>query len=241
MDTKTHYESLLASVYSWMIGDIESRIEDAVQFLTEHSIRPAGSGVALDLGAGHGIYSFALAKMGFEVLAIDFSSRLLAELNERRAEWKIRTVEDDIRQVEKYGRLEPAVIVCGGDTLTHLESTQEVEQFLATCARILQPHGFLVLSFRDYSMEAVGSKKIIPVKSDDRRILTCILDVEIQSVVVTDLLYEKNAAGWTHRASSYKKTRIAPADVRRWLLENKISLVDDRLSAGMWMMAGKKD
>ncbi len=241
MDTKTHYESLLASVYSWMIGDIESRIEEAVQFLTEHSIRPAGSGLALDLGAGHGIYSFALAKMGFEVLAIDFSSRLLAELNERRAEWKIRTVEDDIRQVEKYGRLKPAVIVCGGDTLTHLESTQEVEQFLAACARILPAHGFLVLSFRDYSTEAVGSKKIIPVKSDDHRILTCMLDIEIQSVVVTDLLYEKNAAGWTHRASSYKKTRIAPADVRRWLLENKISLVDDRLSAGMWMMAGKKD
>lgn len=241
MDTKTHYESLLASIYSWMLGDMDSRIAGCVDLLTGCSVHPMLSGNALDLGAGNGVYSLALAKMGFKVVAVDFSPRLLAELERRRAAWPIRTVEDDMRHVENYAELEPEVIVCGGDTLTHLESRDEAEAFLDSCIRVLSTGGSLMLSFRDYSTEPVGSRKIIPVKSDDSRILTCILDVEPHSVIVTDLLYEKTATGWEHRVSSYKKSRIIPADVRRWLQLNGVSLKYDVLSAGMLTMVGRKE
>ncbi|HNN81453.1 MAG TPA: class I SAM-dependent methyltransferase, partial [Leptospiraceae bacterium] len=47
------------------------------------------------------------------------------------------------------------------------------------------------------------------VKSDDSRILTCVLDYTIDKVLVTDLLFEKIDNTWIQKVSSYEKVRIS--------------------------------
>ena len=81
-DVGDHYQRLLADCYSWMFGDFDARVERERAFLDQHGVRApkAGAlaaGVVVDLGAGSGHQSVALARLGWRVRAIDTSARLL--------------------------------------------------------------------------------------------------------------------------------------------------------------------
>ena len=100
------------------------------------------------------------------------------ELKNNSQGYKIKIIKGDIRKITDYVSFEPELITCCGDTLTHLESKDEINKFITDVANLLIPNGNLILSFRDYSKELKGVNKIIPVKSDNTKILACILDYE---------------------------------------------------------------
>jgi len=213
MDAKTHYDNHLAGFYSWMAGDFEAAKNEFMAFCREHGISPGSNGFALDLGAGHGIQSIALAELGFKVMAVDFSGALLAELESRKGGYPVECVKGDIMSVRTYAQPKPELIVCCGDTLAHLSSWDAILEFISACGESLADGGKLLLSFRDYSVELRDTARFIPVKSDDSRILTCFLEYFEDNVRVTDLLYEKTPSGWVQKASSYCKVRTTPAGV----------------------------
>ncbi|MEP2510483.1 MAG: methyltransferase domain-containing protein [Reichenbachiella sp.] len=210
--SKKHYDDHLADFYSWMVGDFLEKKEEFQKFLETNNIYPSNTKVAIDLGAGHGIQSVALLGSGFDVTAIDFSDQLLKELS-TNSEGQVATIAADIRSIKEYGRLNPELIICCGDTITHLESKSEVTQLIADCEQILVAGGKLILSFRDYSSELADHQRFIPVKSDASRILTCILEYGKEKVKVTDLLYEKTGDQWNQKVSSYEKVRVNPVEV----------------------------
>lgn len=213
MTTKEHYDRHLGGFYSWMVGDFISAQKDQQRFFESLSLRPASTANAIDLGAGHGIQAVSLARLGFKVKAIDFNKQLLSELGKNTVGLPVEAIEDDIRFVKKHADPKPEVIVCCGDTLTHLESKGEINQLIQDCAEILDTSGRLILSIRDYSTELTGDSRFIPVRSDDTRILTCFLEYCGDHVRVSDLLHTKTEHGWQQKVSSYTKVRISPNEV----------------------------
>ncbi|UZR95267.1 class I SAM-dependent methyltransferase [Chondrinema litorale] len=213
MTAKEHYDKHLGNFYSWMAGDFNAQKEAFKEFLKAHTLLPSQNNKAIDLGAGHGIQTVALAKLGYKVTAIDFNSQLLKELKEHTKELPVNIVEGDIKAVNNFADLQPALIVCWGDTLMHLANKSEIETLIADCAKILASGGKLLLSFRDYTFELQGVQRFIPVKSDAHRILTCILEYLPDKVQVTDLLYEKTPEGWQQKVSTYQKVKIVPTEV----------------------------
>lgn len=208
MTVKEHYDNHLGNFYSWFTGDFDKNKNTFKQFCIENDIKPGDSRIAIDLGAGNGIQSLALAELGFKVKAVDFNNQLIAELNSKIGNLSIETENEDIRLVSKYAPLQPAVIVCFGDTLPHLDSFAEVEDSIKNCFDVLNPKGKIVLSFRDYSTELHDTNRFIPVKSDSERILTCFLEYFEDKIRVTDLLHEYENGKWVQKVSSYNKTRI---------------------------------
>jgi len=102
---------------------------------------------------------------------------------------------------------------CMGDTITHLNSKEEIQKLIVDCHYILKNDGKLVLSFRDYSNELTDTSRFIPVKNDENRILTCFVEYLKDKVRITDLLHQKTEDGWMQKASSYFKIRISPIDI----------------------------
>jgi len=117
-----HYDNLLAPYYSWISGGAELKFEQNREFFQAHDIRPALSGRAVDLGAGSGFQSIPLSKAGFEVIAIDGCRDLLMELKSYAKGMSIAAIEDDLLNFTAHipGKVE--LIVCMGDTLTHLKT-----------------------------------------------------------------------------------------------------------------------
>ena len=223
-----------------MAGDFNARQKEFYAFLIENKLSPAASRVAYDLGAGHGIQSVGLAKVGYRVTAVDFSEQLLSELAGNAAGLDVQIIRDDMRSVHRNLSKYAELVVCWGDTLTHLGSIREVCDFIRDSVALLAPGGKLVLSFRDYSRVLEGPGRFIPVKSDDTRILTCMLEYESDHVVVTDLLHERTAMGWEQRAMSYKKTRIEPFALITTLENEGLLILHNQSMNGMVTIIASK-
>ena len=115
----THYKTHLGPVYSWMLGDLDAAFARSAAEIDALPL-PSVRGVAVDLGAGLGLHALALAQRGFEVVAIDDCQGLLDDLNSRRGSLAVAIHHADLLEFRRF-TLKPAqVIVCMGDTLTHL-------------------------------------------------------------------------------------------------------------------------
>ena len=208
-----HYATLLAPIYGWMIGDVRSAIERSRVELQELGVAAAQEGArALDLGAGTGLQTIPLIELGYEVTAVDGSERLLAELS--TASPRTRIVRADLLAFDRFLAGTCDVIVCMGDTLTHLRCLDDVHLLLETVAAHLAPGGLLALTFRDYSGPPPDpADRLILVRAAGGRILTCLLEYDGDRVRVTDIVHELSAGQWSLRSSRYEKLRLSPSAI----------------------------
>lgn len=207
---RDHYASHLAPIYAWMCGGVEAALARGDAELDALALVPRTTRRAVDLGAGFGTHAIPLARRGFEVLAIDSSGELLHALRTLTVDLPVHAVEDDFLRFRKHLDGQPEVILCMGDTLTHLSDIHAIEALFADAAAAIAPGGTFVLSFRDYTMPLEGERRFIPVKSDADRILTCFLEYAESHVTVHDLLQERDGAAWRQRVSAYRKLRLSP-------------------------------
>jgi Methyltransferase domain len=232
-----HYDNLLGPLYAWMVGDIDAALARSAAEIDSLGLTvgtdkstgaatAAGAGarggtgpgsereprIAIDLGAGFGMHALPLARRGLSVIALDTHEPLLNQLRSRAGSLDIRTVNASLLDFRAHLDRPAAVIVCMGDTLTHLADHHEVEALLSDVAESLASDGTFVTTFRDYvSAPLQGEARFIQVRSDERRILTCFLEYADTTVRVHDLVHEKDGETWRLRVSSYPKLRLSPA------------------------------
>lgn len=237
---KDHYDQQLASIYSWIAGTPETAIKRNHDLLRQLGVNSA-QGLAIDLGAGSGFQAIPLAELGFSVIAVDFCEALLSELNDRAGSLPIRTIHDNILNFSKYVEEQAQVIVCMGDTLTHLESLDSIQSLLLSVQGALTANGRLILTFRDYvSVEPQGNQRFIPVQGDESAILTCFLEYHEDVVEVYDLIYRKEGDRWILSTSSYPKLRIDRNWICGQLQKLEFEVVQNTVINGMICLVAKK-
>ena len=216
---KEHYENHLAKYYSWMSGGFTKKLEENRKFFKDHNLWPRGSGVAVDLGAGPGFQSIPLAELGYHVVAIDLSHHLLTELKEHAKDLSIEIINDDLLNFSKHSPDRVELVVCMGDTLTHLNTHQDIRKLLRRVYSVLEIGGQVVLTFRDLTSELKGLDRFILVRNDADTIFTCFLEYEKDYVKVHDIIYEKKHNQWELKKSVFNKIRISPKWARETLQE----------------------
>jgi hypothetical protein len=235
-----HYENLLALYYSWMYGGFDANFEKNRTFFHRHGVRPVRSGVAVDLGAGCGFQSIPLAEVGFRVIAIDLSHTLLAQLTQQAKDLPIVTIQDNLLAFRKHSPAQVEVIVCMGDTLTHLDTLEEVRDLIQTVHAVLGHEGLLILGFRDMTVTLTGLDRFIPVRSDAQRIFTCFLEFEKEHVKVHDIVYERADDQWNMRKSFFRKLRISQAWIEECWQKVGFAVESHDINHGMVTMLARK-
>lgn len=239
MNVQDHYKQHLSQIYGWMIGDFDTAQGIQQSIFELHNIVPLNTGMALDLGCGHGLQAISLAKLGFTVQAVDTDEFLLQELNQRKGGLQIVTCQTSILNFLKKSTVQNDVIVCMGDTLTHLTATDEIVQMIDSAYEQLVSKGKLILSFRDYTDALTGVERFIPVRSDENRILTCFLEYTTDRVFVHDIIHEKGIKAWAQRVSSYTKLRISNAWVIRVLEQARFITHHEEINGMHYIVAQK--
>ncbi|MFQ3669819.1 MAG: methyltransferase domain-containing protein, partial [Verrucomicrobiia bacterium] len=173
--------------------------------------------LAVDLGAGFGMHSIPLARAGFRVVSIDTSELLLSELSALAGDLSIDIRCGDLLDFATFlpADLRPRLILCMGDTLTHLDDFNSVRRLAQIVAENLERGGRFLATFRDYTQLPRGDARFIPVRSSDDRIFTCFLEEHPEHVQVHDIVHERREGGWTTRVSSYRKLRLDPERARQ--------------------------
>ncbi|MBO9151446.1 class I SAM-dependent methyltransferase [Chitinophaga sp. GCM10012297] len=240
MNAKEHYDNHLAAFYAWMTGNFDTKQQEQEDYFRRKHIAPAGNRVAVDLGAGHGLQTISLANLGFTVFAVDFNQHLLSELNARAKGMPVRTILGNLTNTAQYA-MDAELITCMGDTLTHLESIQQVTTLLEQWQRMLPPGGKLVLSFRDLTQELHHEERFIPVKAEDERIHTCFLEYFPGFVRVFDVLMEKINGQWIQKVSSYQKLRLGIEQVKVMLTAAGFTVRDHEVIARMHYLVAEKN
>lgn len=235
-----HYDTHLAEHYSWLFGGLPERVSENKALFVELGIAPSASKRALDVGAGTGFQTLPLAELGFEITAVDLSKSLLAELAANAKGLPIRTVCDDILHfvASAEGNLE--LVVCMGDTLTHLSSFGDVQRLFRETFRLLAPGGRFIVAFRDFTRELVGPARFIPVRADASTVFTCFLEYEGDHVRVYDVIHRRSFDGWEMKVSDYKKLRIAPDWAEKRLRETGFEVERSEDRRGMRTIVVRK-
>jgi SAM-dependent methyltransferase len=234
---RRHYDELLAPIYVWMAGGIESALasgaNDVAAFVP-------GDGLAIDLGAGFGMHAIPLARGGYDVVALDTSATLLEALRSASAGLRVRAIEADLTEFRSHVETPASLIVCLGDTLTHLPDVAHVHRLLRDVAASLRPGGRVMLTFRDYTRPATGLGRFIPVRSDADRIHTCFLEEQPEHMLVHDIVHERRGASWEMKVSSYLKLKLGPASIEGWLREAGLAAVTEAGPRGMVRIVGTR-
>jgi hypothetical protein len=192
-----HYENHLARYYAWISGGVDVKIEENRKFFAD----------------------VPLAQLGFRVVAMDLSAKMLAQLRKTAKDLPIETICDDLTNFANYESDNIELVVCMGDTLTHLDALKKVQALLDMVFSSLETGGRLILSFRNLTQELVELDRFIPVKSNETTIFTCFLEFEEDIVKVHDIIYEKNNDQWVLKKSVFQKLRISPNWTQKYLQE----------------------
>jgi len=219
-EVQHHYNNLLAKHYTWMFGTSFAAKVAEQKTILEDALPSAADGVelglAVDLGSGPGFQTIALCEMGYSpVLSLDTSELLLKELQSHQGNLPVQTICGDLSKFSEFVSSATAhVVVCMGDTITHLGSKDVVENLLRLVFDALTPSGEFVMSYRDLSIEATGLDRFIPIYADESKIMTCFLEFDrSDTLLVHDLVHSRKGQQWFFEKSSYRKLRL-PID---WL------------------------
>jgi SAM-dependent methyltransferase len=240
-DVQVHYDAFLAGRYTRISGGRKEQVRKNQKFFSSHTIMPHDNRVAIDLGAGCGFQSVPLAILGYSVTAVDFCQPLLDELRTHKGDLPIETIRSDILTFSSWTGRHPALIVCMGDTLTHLSALTEAETLIRQCFSELGPGGRLVLTLRDYSREPDGAVVVIPVERGDDRIFLCKLEYHTNTLTVQDILYSRGRGVWERTAGTYTKIRIVPETLSRLLTGAGFSIDNASVENGIITVIAGKD
>ncbi len=241
VSVKEHYDNLLAEHYTWMFGDHAAKVLENKEFFERANITPRRGGKALDLGCGSGFQSIALAELGFKVLGIDLCERLLEELKGRSAGLDIEVVQGDMLDYRIYQDKGPyEVAVCMGDTLTHLQEVENVNTLFENVYRNLESQGILALTFRDFTTELKGVERIIPVRTEEDKLMATFLEYEENYVKVHDMIFIKSGSDWKLRTSVYRKLRIGLDQVRNFLAKTGFEIISSEVWEGFSSIIAQK-
>lgn len=210
-DVKEHYDTLLSEHYGWMTAHSATSGREFTDFLKRCGVVCRGK--ALDLGAGNGLQSIPLASAGCHVTSVDFCEKLLDELKQKAEELPLTCVCSDLTKFTQYVNGPFDLILCCGDTLTHLEHHTDVTKLIKDISESLSAGGTVYFSFRDYSVPLTGTNRFIPVKSDRHTVMTCFLEYHDNHLDVTDMIYQYTDEGWVFKKSTYRKLRLMTDDV----------------------------
>lgn len=109
--------------------------------------RPLAGQTVLDLGAGTGVSSYALADAGARVVAVDASRPALDLLDSRRGDRGIEAVEADFRQLKLDSRFD--VVTLSRNTFFLAQSQDDKIDLLRVIERHLKPEGAAFLDCTD--------------------------------------------------------------------------------------------
>ncbi len=137
-------ELVRACYYDDPLIDAARRFANSVEWRSTVALFPQNTGAALDLGAGRGISSYALACMGWKVTAMEPDPSLLVGSGAIRA--LADQAELPITVVEEYGEKLPFAdqtfdLVYGRQVLHH---ARDLTALCQEAARVLKPHGRFV-------------------------------------------------------------------------------------------------
>jgi SAM-dependent methyltransferase len=139
--SRAHYEDAL-----YYTSTYAGRVEDVAYYV---ALAERAGGPVLEYGVGNGRIALPVARHGIEVVGVDHSEPMLADLARRLDDEpadvrsRVRVVPGDMRSVRVRRKF--PLVIAAFNTVLHLYERRDVERFLAGVRAHLAPRGRFVV------------------------------------------------------------------------------------------------
>ena len=161
---------LLAPFYDKFNGDINySEWADFIEKIIEREYGMGRPELVLDLGCGTGSMTLELARRGYDMTGVDYSSEMLDIARERGENegfgGKILWLLQDMREFELYGTVD--VAVCCLDGINHLTKKSDLDKTLKLVHNYLIPDGLFIFDINGkYKFENIYGDQTYAMEND---------------------------------------------------------------------------
>lgn len=176
---------------------------------------------ALDVGAGTGFHSLLLAQLGVEVTAVDISQKMLDRVRQHAKEMhlEVRTVRSTFQELSDRLRGTYDAVLCMGNSLPHLLTSQDLRQALRNFNEILNPEGVLFLQQLNYDRILAQREPIQSVKEVGTTTFIRFYEYHTQSVMFNILKLKRVEGKITHELDSVRLRPIVKKEMENVLRE----------------------
>ncbi len=125
----------------------------------------------LDLAAGTGNYSVALAKLGYNVMAADLDTEMIKKIEKKAYNEgvSVKAFAMDMKEVDKLEE-KFDVIFCIGNSLVHLNNKEEISIVINKLYNLLNKDGVIIIQIINYDRILEKNLKGLPTieRSEER-------------------------------------------------------------------------
>ncbi len=141
--SETGYE-IFSFYYDALTENVEAPKRAAYFDKLIQKYRRTKGNVLLDLACGTGTMAEEMARKGYDVIGIDYSSGMLGQAIEKKIQsgLPIQYVQQDMRELNLYGTVD--ITICTLDSLNHLPNLESVQQVFQNVANSTEPNGLFL-------------------------------------------------------------------------------------------------
>ncbi|HEY8463858.1 MAG TPA: methyltransferase domain-containing protein [Bacillota bacterium] len=124
----------------------------------------------LDVACGSGEYTLVLARLGYQVSAIDLDAAMVAKVRQKARDQgvKVEVVQGDMLQLRQAVSGDYDLIFCIGNSLVHLDGSEPIRQFLVAVRSLLHPKGVAVFQIINYDWVLAQQVNSLPTIVNNR-------------------------------------------------------------------------
>ncbi|MBC8569558.1 class I SAM-dependent DNA methyltransferase [Zongyangia hominis] len=172
----------------------------------------------LDLACGTGSLSMELAKLGYDVIAVDGSEDMLSEAMEKNdGAYPILFLCQQMEELDLYGTIDGAV--CALDSLNHVTDPEKVRRILDKVSLFMNPGGIFIFDVNTvYKHREVLSESTFVYEDDD---LYCVwqngpMDEDHCVEIALDF-FSFNGESYDRESECFKERAYPPEELEGWL------------------------
>lgn len=137
------------------------RVEETVEFLCKDL---KANAEVLDLACGTGTYSFALAKRGHKVTALDIDETMIKLAIEKKGKLDVDFYVQDMTKIKDvFNNKKYDLIFCIGNSLVHLESKEAIRNLIKDMSSMLNDGGIIIVQIINYDRILANNVTALPI------------------------------------------------------------------------------
>ncbi len=163
----------------------------------------------LDVGCGTGGEAITLASMGYSLVGIDGSDRLI-EIAHNKAKDREVEVEfnvDDMTVLESISDESVDMIICRGNTLPHLLTMENMKSCIKSFKRVCSPNGLLILQWLNYDLIKKTRKRQVGITGNETAIFHRFYDFISEDQITFNTVIMNYESSWK---SEWISTTLRP-------------------------------
>ena len=176
---------------------------------------------ALDIGCGTGSCTLALARGGVEATGMDLSNSMIeaAKKNSLAYGLDIDFINSGMNDMLSHVNGKFDLIMCMGNTLSHLLHKKKLLLMLTACRKMLNPGGHLVLNLLNYDKILSFKKRVIGITRSENHEFIRFYDFELPYVNFNLLEIDWSEGTPAHKIVSTKLYPYTHLEVESALLQ----------------------